>query len=371
MDFDIQPNDRLVDDHQVIRLPQKMREEMGLLVGQFMQVRGKETLVLQIAENLNVFHECAYVSPENFGRIKGSGVVEFRILDVTLGCDPEFFILWKGQLISAATYLPFNGQIGADGNLGELRPMYARHEDDVVANIGRLIPQIQSKMKRSTWAKGFPADGSPFNLEAHSYHHGLAAGYHVHMGIPPEILNTRKEFSRAAMNHLVKCLDWYVSVPLVPLEVNSQRRLGATSYGKPGDYRPSNLTLEYRTPGGFYLRTPTLARGMMGLCLIVAENVVSRMKAASKNFATLNKLTPANLQEIMPIPTVEQIKGVLLAKEPYTAQSHLDSIQKELGTLPTYGKHQQAIEGFFSEVGVGQVPGPNLIHNWKVNNDSK
>lgn len=368
MNFDIQPHAR-VEDNQIIRLPQKMREEMGLVVGQFMQIRGKETLVLQIMGNLDVFHECAYVSPHNFERIKGSSTVEFKILDVTLGCDPEFFILWNKTLISAATYLPFQGEIGADGNLGELRPMYARHEDDVVKNLAALIPQIPGKMKKSAWAKGFPEDGSKFNIEAHSYHHGLAAGFHVHMGIPPEILNTRKEFSRAAMNHLVKCLDWYVSVPLVPLEVRSERRLGSTSYGKPGDYRPSNLTLEYRTPGGFYLRTPTLARGMMGLCLMVAENVVSRMKAASNNFSRLNKLTPSDLHEIMPLPPAEQIKGVLLSKEPFTAQSHMSAIQKHLSTLPTYGKHQQTVEDFFSVVGSGQVPGPNLIENWKVEND--
>lgn len=370
MNFDIKPS-TLIEDHQIIRLPRKMREEMGLLVGQFMQVRGKETLVLQIAAELDVFHECAYVSSSNFDRIKGAGYVEFKILDVTLGCDPEFYILWNKTLISAATYLPFQGQIGADGNLGELRPMYARHEDEVVKNIAMLIPQIQGKMKKSTWARGFPEDGRYFDIEGHSYHHGLAAGFHVHMGIPPEILNTRKEFSRAAMNHLVKCLDWYVSVPLIPLEENSERRLGATSYGKPGDYRPSNLTLEYRTPGGFYLRTPTLARGMMGMCLMVAENVVSRMKSASKNFSLLNKLTPGDLHEIMPLPPADQIKGVLLSKEPYTASSHLESIQKYLSTLPTYGKHQQSVEDFFSEVGSGRVPGPNLLENWKVENDGE
>jgi hypothetical protein len=370
MDFDIQPNPRLIDDQNTIRLPQKMREEMGLLIGQFMQVRGKETLVLQIGQNLDVFHECAYISSANFDRIKGAPV-EFKILDVTLGCDPEFFIMWGKNLISAATYLPFQGQIGADGNLGELRPMYARHEDDVVKNLQTLIPQITGKMQRSKWATGFPETGHQFDLEAHSYHQGLAAGFHVHMGIPPEILNTRKEFSRAAMNHLVKCLDWYVSVPLVPLEISSDRRLGASSYGKPGDYRPSNITLEYRTPGGFYLRTPTLARGMMGLCLIIAENVVSRMKAASKNFSALNKLTPADLHEIMPIPAVEQINGTLLSKNSDVAKRHLDSIQEELATLPTYGKHQQAVESFFSEVRAGRVPGPNLLNNWKVNNDGE
>lgn len=370
MEFDIQPNPRLIDDHQTIRLPQKMREEMGLLVGQFMQVRGKETLVLQIGRNLDVFHECAYVSPSNFERIEG-GTVEFKILDVTLGCDPEFFILWKKQLISAATYLPFSGEIGADGTLGELRPMYARHEDDVVKNIGKLIPAIPTTMKRIKWANGFPEDGRTMDIEAHSYHQGMAAGFHVHLGIPPEILNTRKHFNKVAMNHLVKCLDWYVSVPTIPLETSHGRRLGETSYGRPGDYRPSDVTLEYRTPGAFYLRTPTLARGLMGLCLMVAENVVSRMKLASKNFAKLDKLTPADLQEIMPLPAPEKVRGILLSKEPYTAQSHMDEIQKQLSVLPTYGKHQDAIEDFFSEVGNGRVPGPNLIQNWKVQNDGE
>jgi len=365
MNFDIQPSSRLVDDHQTIRLPKKMREELGVLVGQFMQVSGKECIVLQIGHNINTTHECALVSPTNFDRIKGKRV-EFKILDVTLGCDPEFFILWNRSLISAATYLPFQGQIGADGNLGELRPMYARHEDDVVKNLGKLIPKIPTTMKRSNWANGLPENGTQFAIEAHSYHQGLAAGFHVHMGIPPEILNTRKEFSRAAMNHLVKCLDWYVSVPLVPLEVSDERRLGRTSYGRPGDYRPSNTTLEYRTPGSFYLRTPVLARGMMGLCLIVAENVVSRMKSVSKNFSFLNKLTPSDLQEIMPLPPAEQIKDVLFTKNTHVAQRHIENIQKELVNLPTYGKHARTVEDFFSEVGAGRVPGPNLLHNWKV-----
>lgn len=370
MDFDIQPNARLIDDCQTIRLPQKMREEMGLLVGQFMQVRGKEALVLQIGQNLDVFHECAYVSPANFERIKG-GTVEFKILDVTLGCDPEFFVLWNKQLISAATYLPFQGQIGADGSLGELRPMYARHEDDVVNNLGALIPRIPGSMKRMKWASGFPENGNQFDIEAHSYHQGMAAGFHIHLGIPPEILNTRKSFNKLAMCHLVKCLDWYVSVPMIPLETSHGRRLGESSYGRPGDYRPSQVTLEYRTPGAFYLRTPTLARGLMGLCLMVAENIISRMKTASKNFSGLNKLTEADFQEIMPIPPSNQIKGVLLSNEPYTAQSYMDEIQHQLSNLPTYGKHQSAIEDFFSEVGTGRVPGPNLLQNWKVQNDGE
>jgi hypothetical protein len=369
MNFEIESHAIMEEDHLKIRLPRKIREDLGVLVGQFMQIKGKEALVLQVGQELDVFQEHAYVSPRNLETLK-SGTVEFKILDVTLGCDPEFFILWKSTLISAATYLPFNGAIGADGSLGELRPMYARHEDGVVDNLGKLIPMIPERMTREKWASGFPYNGREFDIQAHSYHKGLAAGFHVHLGIPPEILNTRKDFSRAAMNHLVKCLDWYVSVPLVPLEVSPARRTGSTNYGKPGDYRPSNVTLEYRTPGAFYLRTPTLARGLLGLCLMVTENIVSRMKVASKGFVNLDKLGRGDLNEIMPLPSYEVIKGTLLARSPQAAKEHLEGIKSTLEELPTYGKHRRAIEDFFSVVESGSVPDPNLISNWKGRNVS-
>ena len=364
MELEIQPN-ALAKDY-AIHLPQKIRKDMKVLVGQFIQLGGKEELVLEVGRNLNVVHECAYVSPKNFRKIKDQNI-EFKILDITLGCDPEFFIMWGSKLISAATYLPYSGDVGADGNLGELRPMYGRHEDRVVKNLTELILNIPKRMKRSKWAKGFPEDGSQFDLLAYSYFQGLYAGFHVHLGIPPEILNTRKDFNRSAMNHLVQSLDWNVSVPLIPLETNPERRLSNSRYGRPGDYRPSNITLEYRTPGAFYLRTPLLARGLLGLCLLVTENVVQRMKIASKNFVNLHRLTKADLHEIMPLPNPQNIKSTLLSKDPYTAQSHLYQIQKDLSALPNYGKHKKSVEEFFSEVESQRIPGPELLNNWKEN----
>jgi len=367
MNFDINPHPKLINDHQTIRLPRKLRKEIGVLVGQFMQISGKETLVLEIGKDLDDFETSAYVSESNFRKIEGQQL-EFKILDVTLGCDPEFFIMWGKRLISATTYLPFNGAIGADGNLGELRPMYARHENDVVANLQTLITQVPTRMKRGYGvSEGYPKDGSLFDLQAHSYYYGLAAGFHVHMGIPPEILNTRKSFNRIAMNHLVKCFDWFVSVPLVPLDETPGRRLGETTYGQAGDYRTTNSTLEYRTPGGFYLRTPTLARGMMGLCLMVAENVVSRMKIASRNFTSLDKLTPNDMQEIMPVPKVSKVKGTLGARSPLAAEGCLDEIQESLKKFPNYDKHRRSVDDFFSVVRSGQIPVSDLIPNWKVN----
>lgn len=369
MEFDIELA-RWMDerDHSRICIPPQMRAELGVLVGQFLQIRGKESVVLQV-DGCSPIFKAAMVNAENFAKINGPDV-SFKILDVTLGCDPEFFIIWgngphNDQLMSAATFLPFQGQIGCDGSLGELRPHYGRHEDEVVGELQRLIPQIPSRMKRSSWAKGFPTDGKAYRYEAHSYHFARSAGFHVHLGIPAEILNTKKDFNRVAINHLVQCLDWYVSVPMVPLEDSPLRRMGKTQYGLPGDYRPSNMTLEYRTPGAFYLRTPSLARGLMGLSLMVTELIVSRLKIASRNFVDLRKLTKADLQEILPIPEANDIRGVLLAESVRPALGKLDRIRKDLTEFPNYGKHVRTVEGFFREVEEGTRPGPNLLRNWK------
>ncbi|RLA57807.1 MAG: hypothetical protein DRR04_12200 [Gammaproteobacteria bacterium] len=363
MDFDIQPSVLMKNDTR-IRLPESTRQELGVIVGQFMQLRGKEELVLEIGPPLNTGDGVAYISPELFEKIKGVDI-DFKILEVTLGCDPEFFVKWRGQYISAATYLPAQGEIGCDGGLGELRPMYGSHEDHVVANLQRLIPNIPAKMKRSHWAKGFPEDGREFTYEAHSYHLELAAGYHIHLGIPPEILLTRNSFNRAAMNHLVRCMDYYVSVPTIPLEINHGRRLDKGQYGEPGDYRPSNITLEYRTPGAFFLRTPKLAAGLMGLALTITEAAVSRMKAASKNFTRLHKLTDADLHEILPKPPPSEVIEMLKSVDDRLARRAIPKIRRQLEELPNYGKHKAAIEGFFSEVDEQRRPGPDLIANWK------
>jgi len=362
MDFDIQPSKKMKQDHNSIRLPQNLRKELGVLIGQFLQLRGREELVLQIRSCLG--GEVAQVSPANYEKLRGVEV-GFEILEVTLGCDPEFYILYRDRIISAATYLPFVGQIGCDGTLGELRPMYGRHERQVVANLQNLIPQIPQRMKRSRWAKNLPIDGQQFQIEAHSYFAQMCAGFHVHLGIPPEILNTRKDFNRAAMNHIVQCLDWYVSVPLIPLEVAHQRRIGGGQYGRPGDYRPSNLTLEYRVPGAFYLRSPVLTEGLLGLSLLVTENIVSRLKAASQNFVKLHKLTKADLQEVMPIPEPEEIRETLLTANVRVAQKQIDGIQKQLSGLTTYPKHQEGIERFLKVVETRERPRANLLQNWK------
>lgn len=363
MDFQIRADSKITA--REISLPAPLRLEMGLIIGQFLELKTNgQARVLQITGQAEPNQETALVSPDVLAIFEGPDI-DYKILDVTLGCDPEFFVMWGDRRVCASTYLPFTGQIGCDGELGELRPTYTRHENDLVANIAKLVPQIPGRMKRASWATGFPENGKGFRYEAHSYYLRIAAGFHVHLGIPPEILNTRKDFNRAAMNHIVQCLDWHVGVPLVPLEVSHGRRLGNTQYGKPGDYRPSNVTLEYRVPGAFYLRSPQLTQGLLGMSLLVVEHIVSKMRVASRDFVNLHKLTPADLQEVMPIPAPKRILATLTGEDTILARREIDSIRKGLEALPNYRKHQRAVQGLFSAVEEQVQPSPDLLTNWK------
>lgn len=365
MDLRIEQHLGMEGRPHAISLPTALRLDLGALLGQQLQISAaNEAILLEIIEPLHPEQEAALVHSNVFTKIK-SNDVELTIPDVTLGCDPEFFILWQNKRVSAATYLPFVGQIGCDGELGELRPTYGKHESQVVSTLSKLIPQIPGKLKRAPWAEGCPAEGHQFQYEAHSYRASVAAGFHVHLGIPPEILNTRKDFNRAAVTHIVRCLDWYVSVPLVPLESDHSRRLGKSKYGKPGDYRPSNITLEYRTPGGFYLRSPKMATGLLGLSLLVTENIVARLKVASHDFVNLHKLTPRDLRGVMPIPDPNHILNTLTHPNVKEAQRELGGIRRQLEALPTYGKHSETVEMFFRAVEEQERPDPNLLKNWK------
>ncbi len=362
MDFQIKPDPLMEGQGSFISLPENFRLELGVLVGQFVQL-GES--VLQIRGPLRPEQEISLVSQGMFDKLQGKDA-SLKILEVTLGCDPEFFVFYSNKsLASAATYLVFVGEIGCDGVLGEWRPHYGLDEYEVTNTLGSLIRRTLGSMKRAPWAKGLPETGKNFLLRAYSWHMGLPAGFHVHLGIPPELLNTRKEFNWTGIHHLTKCLDWYLSVPLVPLETDHQRRLGKSKYGLPSDCRPTNVTLEYRTPGAFYLRTPTLTAGMLGLALLVTENVVSRMKEVSKGFTTLHKLSEKQLQDVMPVPKKEVIGEVLLNQNTDVAQRHLDLIQRRLSELPTYSKHQEAVEKFFRVVENNEQPEPNLLENWK------
>jgi hypothetical protein len=98
---------------------------------------------------------------------------------------------------------------------------------------------------------------------------------------------------------------------------------------------------------------------------MVTENVVSRMKVASEGFVNLHKLSPADLQEIMPLPEPVEAVALLLDKDTKAASSLLPEIYDQLAKLPTFPSHSKAIDAFFRAVRDEERPGPDLLYNWE------
>jgi hypothetical protein len=108
-----------------------------------------------------------------------------------------------------------------------------------------------------------------------------------------------------------------------------------------------------------------MAAGLLGIALLVTENAVSRIKAASGGFLNLHKLDLPQLQELLFVPEPFQVREVLTDPDVRVAMRQLGGIRKHLEALPTFGKHYQAVNQFFSAVENQEKPGPNLLSNWK------
>ena len=109
MDFDIHSHTSMEGDLRSISLPLGLRMEMGALIGQFLQLRGSQEVVLKIRRPLELNQQHAYASSEVIEKLQKSDV-EFEVLDVTLGCDPEFFITHNSRSVLASDYLHFKGK---------------------------------------------------------------------------------------------------------------------------------------------------------------------------------------------------------------------------------------------------------------------
>jgi hypothetical protein len=89
------------------------------------------------------------------------------------------------------------------------------------------------------------------------------------------------------------------------------------------------------------------------------------MKAASHNFTSLDRLSAADLHEIIPTAEPNRMYSVLKSPGTKPALIEIPNVRRRLEALPTYGKHQPAIEAFFRAVENRKIPSPDLLTNWK------
>lgn len=380
-----------INESRTIRAPREFRELFELSLGDFVTVRDNHgrlrSFALEEAYDEDVKNDslAAYVTSEVHSTIV-RGLTQSCDLDIvegiTLGCDPELMVIDRntGNLISAQYFFGLRkwGLVGYDGYLLELRPNPSIDEAVVVDNLYNLIAQARAALNTcQMFPNTFLAGISSFKGKAAvagNYGSNTAvfkdvkptAGFHLHYGLPKEILGYQKTF---VARQVVKALDYYVGLPSIIPEGygdSYRRTVLGMEYGKPGMFRLDHRTLEYRTPGGALMKHPVLAEGLLGLGAVVMEDIISRVKAITSNFTDLSQIAnDADIKILYPnIPPMMDIFRSICSPTTDVAKSHLDTIRKDVENMVGYARRSNSINNFFDNIEVSFAFDVEENWNW-------
>ena len=365
-------------ESRTIKVPRDLRESTGLILGDFLAVRRNDgqwislTIEKAFDEDAKANPLSAYVTSRVYPLISKGGsqscVVE-PVNGITLGCDPELMVIDRttGNLISAQYFFNLKkwGAVGYDGLLLELRPLPSTDEAVVVENMYSLIATARSYLNSCTMFPSTMLAGiSSFqgrsavarniknNTAMYQPNTQVTAGFHLHYGLPKEILGYQKNF---VAQQVVKALDYYVGIPAVVPEGygdNYRRTVQGIEYGKPGMFRLDHRTLEYRTPGAALMKHPILAQGLIGLGAVVIEDIVSRVKTITNGFTQLNEIAAdADIRILYPnIPPVMEIFRSICSPTTDVAKSYLSVIRGDVEKMVGFAARADSINNFFNNI---------------------
>lgn len=314
--------------HQ-IRLPERLRKEFKLDYGDWLvfdTTEGDYSVQVSKAKLEDLIEHGdrhAFVSEFSPVLTSKSSDVYIEPHELTIGCDPELFLINKTtkRLALAHNILSKEGQLGSDGDLAELRPDYALSPEQLMINIRELITSIPSKVPLSLF---------PFASSWHAYR---CCGFHVHLGLPIELLSFAADKTDALLKNIVAALDYFVGIPAAALDPDNKRRFN-NEYGRPGDYRLSMRTLEYRTPGGFHLRSPLYTRSLLFSAFGVVERIIHDAEKESFGWKDTSKITDFSyFMEKYKLPPKKVIKSMFLTKDKEELKDVSIKICRELKTI--------------------------------------
>jgi hypothetical protein len=365
-----------VYERRLMRMPKDFRDFAEYIIGDFVYAKSKDGQIISLAvdqayeEDVKTNSLSAFVATEIYNLLVGNsgGGFDVELVDgITFGCDPELIIVnQEGTVIPASGFFKKWGQVGYDGLLMELRPLPSTDENAVAFNLLNLLKQarqeIPNKNLRMIAVSSYHADAQ-ITIK-YKQPTKLTAGFHLHYGLPKELLGYPKRF--IAMQ-LVKIMDYYVGIPAILPEghFDSYRRsVPYIEYGKPGTYRIDNRTLEYRVPGGILMRHPTWTAGIIGLGAVVIEDLVSRIKYSSQNFSDLSEMSRDEvIRGLYPnIPPAMEVFRSICAPNIEVARIHLKNIKSDVEKMVGYARRQESIKRFFNNL--EKSFSPDVEENW-------
>jgi len=344
----------------ICRIPKHVRKKFDLKVGTYVKLKNNDREVILCIQP--AYLEDMILIPDFEGvfvtsrvaNILGVDKPNLSILDtLTLGMDPEAFIVdSNGFIIEAENYFK-EFEIGNDCGLVEFRPNPSTCPIELTATLGKLIKRASNRVAKDDLAI---VAASCFNFKP--------AGFHIHFGYN---CGLRNHISQIKL--IGSLLDYILSILLLKKEIREDKfRRGNSKYGKASDIKRSRVSFEYRVPGGRLMESPILSIGAVSIAEIAVKDFLIKCNDITSNMRYLERFESySQLQSVYPtLPSKDIIKEVLsnvTNTESYIAQFE-DRIVKTIHSMDLYNKREKEIQNFLNYISTYQEN--NLINHWNT-----
>jgi hypothetical protein len=347
-------------ENYMARISKEIRQKFSLKCGTYIKLECDtgEDVILQINP---AYNEDLKLIPDFVGMFVTSYVAKQlglnkpdtnTVNDLTLGMDPEAFIIDElGHTVDASKF--FDGfKIGNDCGLLEFRPNPSTTPTGIVDNLYKLINKA-SKTLSPRWLDIVAA--SSFNLKP--------AGFHLHFGYNSGLKNHTSQIKLVGA-----LLDYVVGVLMLTKEVRQDKyRRGSSQYGKPSDVKRSRVSFEYRVPGGRLMESPILAIGAVSIAEIAVKDFLSKCKNITENLAYPERFENyKQLQEMYPLMSSKDLVHEVLTNTTSTEiylHKIVDNIIYTIQGLEGYESRKKEIEMFLNYKSTYMEN--NLVNHWK------
>lgn len=266
----------------------------------------------------------------------------------TVGCDPEFMVLSNsGKLRDASLFFPHEGRLGSDGVLGELRPTPSTRSFEVVADLRSLIRELRRRKLR---------------LSCSSSLNSVVAGFHLHFGTPKELLTYAPPNSIPFIQAVARAMDVFIGLPSLVRDPDDFRRRVGTSYGMPSDFRISDVTFEYRTAGGYNLRSPALAASLIDVGLLAYNDIISRASLFTHGWTKMSEFNRyEHFQEAYGLPPHAFVVACMKHADRRPAAELSEVSRACLNRLYNAARHKKSIDTLLTRAPVID----QVYENWE------
>lgn len=333
-------------EDSLIRIPEVLRKELKVELGDIIVVKGLPLQVNKVFKQETIPSVLKAFVSENV--IKKLGIPTHNLSveqHITIGCDPELFLVdtTTNKLYNPGFIVKKLAPVGYDGMLAELRPDPDVNPDIVVDNIHKLLLELRHiLLHRNLHSIRMVARSSGWNMYA---------GFHVHMGIPKKLLDPGMPNFVKILRVILKSLDYYVSTLAVIAEGNDflRRCNPLVAYGKVGDFRIDNRTLEYRVPGGALLKHPDLTKGLLNLVSLVSHDVIERVRIMTNDFVGDMPDESVAAREIYPnLIDTQEMFPIICSPDTQKAINEFGKIQNDLSCMVNYDYYRDSLERFYN-----------------------